>query len=247
MPERLNGPDWNSCVGRKFHRGFESLPLRLSTEKSDDPAWPLVREWSREATNQHRLIDADDAVGIRALESLEGVTEWSVLGALARNAQVLAVEDWLFVLGAGGGGHPGLPEFNQGDDGIAGALTVAVDVLGGTFAINGGDFRCGEPGEVCYLGPDDLEWMACEMGHSAFVRWALGGDVGGFYADLRWEGWRDDVAALEPGQGIIAMPPPFTKEGKQPGVKRAAVPLREARGVLLSFADQLERSHPSDN
>jgi hypothetical protein len=219
----------------------------LGTERSDDPAWPLVREWSREATNRHRLIEADDEAGIRALESLEGVTEWSVLGALARNAQVLVVEDWLFVLGAGGGGWPGIPDFNQGEDGIAGALTVAVDALGGTFAINGGDFGCGEPGEVCYFGPDDLEWMACEMGHSAFVRWALGGDVGGFYEDLRWPGWEDQVAKLEPGQGILVMPPPFTKEGREPGVTRSPVPLREARGVLLAFAEQLNGTRPSDN
>lgn len=219
----------------------------MSSPSPEDPAWPLVREWSQAATNAHRLIEAEAEAGVHALASLEGVTEWSVLGALARNAQVLAVEDWLFVLGAGGGGHPGLPEFNQGEEAVPGALTVAVDVLGGTFVVNGGEFGCGEPGEVCYLAPDDLQWMACEMGHSAFVRWALGGDVGGFYEDLRWPGWREDVAALGAGQGLLVMPPPFTKEGKQPGVMRSPVPLREARGVLLSFADQLERQQPADN
>jgi hypothetical protein len=76
------------------------------------------------------------------------------------------------------------------------------------------------------------------MGHSAWVRWALGGAVGEFYAD-RWSGWRADVAGLEPGQGISTFPPPYTREGRAEGVSRRPVPLWELWGVLLSTARQL--------
>lgn len=81
---------------------------------TDDPAWPLVLEWSREATNEHRLVEADDEAGERTLGALDGVPEWSVRGALARHAAVLAVQDWLFVLGE----HVGL-----------GTLVVSLAVL----------------------------------------------------------------------------------------------------------------------
>ena len=46
--------------------------------------------------------------------------------------------------------------------------------------------------------PDDLQWMPCGLGHSAWVRWALGGDVHGFYEELRWPTWGEDVRGLAP-------------------------------------------------
>jgi hypothetical protein len=205
-----------------------------------DPAWPLVQAWSSEATNPHRFLLADDDTGTATLESLDGITERSVLGALARHCAALVIDDWLVVLGAGGNGFPGLREFNApGPDAIDGALLVAVDVMGGGFAINGGGIAGAELGEVCYLAPDELEWMACDLGHAAFVQWALSGPLDQFYESLRWPEWRADAATLSPGQGISSYPPPWTREGRQPGVHRRPVPLIETWGVVLSAARQL--------
>jgi hypothetical protein len=206
-----------------------------------DEAWPLVQAWSAEAANPHVLLPADEAEGAATLASLEGITEWSVLGALARHCAALIVDDWLLVLGAGGGGHPGLRDFNQGDDALDRALIVGVDVLGGGFAINGGGLGCGEPGEVCYLAPDSLAWEPCEMGHATWVGWTLDGPIDAFYEELRWPGWRVQASALEPGEGVFAAPPPWTAEGRGENVDRKPVPLLEAWGVLLSFARQLGR------
>jgi hypothetical protein len=205
-----------------------------------DPAWPLIEAWSAEATNSHRLLPAEDTVGIATLDSLQGITEWSALGALARRCAALVVDDWLLVLGAGGRGYPGLREFNQpGPSALDGALLVGVDVMGGGFAVNGGGLDSAQPGEVCYLAPDTLEWMDCSFGHSAFVHWALSGPIGQFYEDLRWPSWRDDVAVLAPGQGMFSYPPPWTVEGRKPDVHRRAVPLHEAWGVVLDSARQV--------
>ena len=79
---------------------------------------------------------------------------------------------------------------------------------GGGFAVNGGGLPTGEPGEVCYLAPDTLQWERCEMGHSVWVRWTLYGPLDTFYEDARWPGWRETASALSPGQGIAAYPPP---------------------------------------
>jgi hypothetical protein len=76
--------------------------------------------------------------------------------------------------------------------------------------------------------------MECGLGHSAYVHWALSGPVDDFYADLRWPGWREDVAALAPGQAIFAYPPPWSSEGRGADVTRKPVPLLEAWGALLS-------------
>ena len=217
-------------------------------EPLGDPAWPLIEGWSAEATNPHRLLPAEDAAGIATLDSLEGLTEWSALGALARRCAALVVDDWLVVLGAGGQGYPGLREFNEpGPDALDGALLVAVDVMGGGFAVNGGRLGCGEAGEVCYLGPDTLEWMECGLGHAAFVQWALSGNTDQFYEDLRWSGWRSDVRALAPGQGIFSFPPPWSAEGRGSDVDRKPVPLLEAWGVVLSTARQIGGIAGSDD
>ena len=208
-------------------------------DRDNEPAWPLVQEWSAEATNPHRLVPAEEAVGAATLDSLEGITEWSALGALARHCAALVVDDWLVVFGAGGSGYPGLREFNAGPDALDRALIVGVDVMGGGFAINGGGLECGQAGEVCYLGPDTLDWMECGFGHATFVQWALSGDVDQFYEDLRWPDWRSDVAALAPGQGIFSYPPPWSVEGRGADVHRAPVPLLEAWGGVLSAARQI--------
>jgi hypothetical protein len=210
---------------------------------SDDPAWPLIQAWSAEATTPHVLLPAEEATGIATLDSLPGITEWSALGALARHCAALVVDDWLVVLGAGGMGYPGLREINaSGSTALDRALVVGVDVMGGGFAINGGGLGCGQPGEVCYLGPDTLEWMECGFGHAEFVHWALNGPIDQFYEDLRWPDWRKDVARLAAGQGLLAYPPPWTVEGRGPNVSRKPVPLLEAWGVVLSFAQQLDRA-----
>jgi Protein of unknown function DUF2625 len=39
-----------------------------------------------------------------------------------------------------------------------GSLVVAEDVLGGRFAVDGGELGV-EPGTVCYFGPDSLSWV----------------------------------------------------------------------------------------
>jgi hypothetical protein len=209
----------------------------------DGSAWRLVEDWSREAGNPHALLPADDAAGVAALAGLDQLTEASVLGALARRAAALVVDDWLVVLGAGGDGWPGLADFNgpHAPGRIEGALIAGVDRLGGGFAINGGGLPAGDLGEVCFLGADDLSWLPTGLGHSAFVHWALTGDLQAFYEDVRWPGWREALAELAPGQGIFTYPPLWTAEGRDGEPSRGAVPLTEAWLTQLDAWRQLGR------
>ncbi|MFB7198265.1 DUF2625 family protein [Streptomyces sp. NPDC056240] len=58
-------------------------------------------------------------------------------------------------------------------------LVVGHDIVGGVFALNGGDPAAaghpGAPGQMTYFAPDTLEWEAMEMGHSGWVSWLLPG------------------------------------------------------------------------
>lgn len=191
-----------------------------------------------------RVLPTTAERGRAALHSLQ-VTRRSTLGALALGcAGILVDGGWLRIFGAGdpAGGFEGLVDWNPAGDAAAmaaqGYCLVAADVLGGFFAIDGGRF--GAPGRVFYLDPRDLSWAPLDVGYTDWVGWAIGSDVGGFYEDLRWDGWEREVAALGLDRGIHCYPPLWTTEGRDvSAVSRASVPLRELWGVARSTHEQL--------
>lgn len=129
------------------------------------------------------------------------------------NADGIIVDDWVHVLGHGTGDN-GLSVFvleNLPDgDIMKGALVVAVDVLGGLFAICR-DKSASEYGNIMYLQPEYLEWADAEMGYSEFLLWVTNDDLDDFYADVRWEGWRD-LSGRVGLDAAIAFDPPIWME-----------------------------------
>lgn len=59
--------------------------------------------------------------------------------------------------------------------------------------------------EVCYWGPDTLQWQPCGLGHTDFVHWSITDGLDEFYAELRWDGWEHEVAevALDAGLSVF--------------------------------------------
>jgi hypothetical protein len=207
----------------------------------DDPAWPLLLEGFERAAVTVDVVDAPADARSAAIESLQ-VTGRSYLGALAGNCALLRVDHgWLRILGAGGAGVGSVRETTDtlagGDD--AQYLIVALDVLGGRFAVNAGGLP-GDAGELCYWGVDTLEWMPLGFGHSAFVDAALAGGLTDFYAPLRWDGWEDEVAAVRDDHGLSIFPFPFSVEGQDLGAaSRRPAPMSELLAVYDDLAGQL--------
>jgi hypothetical protein len=211
-----------------------------------DPGWPHVLELIAEAAVPVQVVPPTDATaGARTLSRLQ-VTTRSTLGALAINCGAMLVDHgWLRLLGCGLVGLADLAEANGlGEPSprttSPGHLVVGYDVLGGTFAVNGGGLP-GDPGEVCYFGPDTLTWTPIGLsGHSALLQWALAGGLAGTFADLRWPSWQPDVSAVAPGQGLFVYPPLWAAEARSSStVKRSAVPMTELLGSHQEFARQL--------
>jgi hypothetical protein len=192
--------------------------LRSESELADvdEPAWPGLLAAIDAAPLAAEVLTVPPDQGKAVLYRLQ-VTGRSMLGALALNCGgVLIDHGWLRILGAGGRGLPDIATVNALGDptrtpGPPPYLTVAFDVLGGRFAIDGGGLGI-QPGQVCYWGPDTLAWSGLGMGHSDFVLWALSDDLTRFYADLRWRNWPDDVDGVSPADGIAVYPPLFTAE-----------------------------------
>lgn len=219
-----------------------SKPLSELVER-DNPAWPEVQHWIREGQNEGVVHAVERADGERALSALQISTK-SSLGAIALESGGVAFDQgWLQFLGARSAAMPnGLVEWNGlavGKPTLPGALIVAVDVLGGIFAMDGGAFGQAN-GDAWYFAPDSLSWEPTEMGYTALLRWAADGDVETFYEPVRWSGWEDEVAALKPGEGFSFEPPLWTLEGKPlADASRKAVPLQSLFALMQELARQL--------
>lgn len=211
---------------------------------SDDPAWPEVQGWIAQGRNPIEVLPRDPQRSAATLMSLQ-VTTRSPMGALAYETGGLLIDGgWLRLGGGGGRRLHGLAEWNGLTPGAAfapleGALVVADDVVGGIFALDGGRFGA-DPGSAHYFAPASLRWEPLGFGYSDLLWWAVAGDLGRFYEDLRWPGWEDEVTAVEPNQGLSLYPPPFTAEGRPVSrATRRAVPMAELRSFYLESAATL--------
>ncbi|MDX6762901.1 MULTISPECIES: DUF2625 domain-containing protein [Streptomyces] len=227
----------------------------------DDPAWPELQGVLGASSVPVQVLPGDINEGRRCLLQMQ-VTGRSVLGALALHTGGLLVDNgWLRVFGGGSGSIAdgrllSLAQVNRFptdfDPGWhpATGLVVGHDIVGGVFALNGGDpvaaGRPGAPGQMAYFAPDTLEWEAMEMGHSGWVSWLLSGRLETFYDGLRWPGWREEAAALAFEQGLSVYPFLWSKEAHADlaATSRRPVPMREVLGVAGDFARQMGPSDP---
>lgn len=187
----------------------------------EQPGWPLVRSWIDGATNGIEILPVDRPQAVAALLALQ-ITTRSTLGAVVYETGGLLVDNgWIRVLGGGG---PRMNGSLAGWNGLGpypllrvvpGLYVVAHDAAGGVFALDGGALGPGR-NAVFYLAPDTLRWMEIHRGYSYFLEWLCTGDLSGFSARVRWEGWEADVAAAGPDRGFAANPPRWTLEGKYP-------------------------------
>ncbi|MBO3743985.1 DUF2625 family protein [Actinoplanes flavus] len=190
---------------------------------TEDSAWPEVLNAVAGAPCPVTVLPADQGRADAELERLQ-VTTRSWLGAVVHRTGGLVIDHgWLRVFGSGSAGDrlASLGEMNPTD----GPLLVGVDVLGGRFAW-GAD---GGTPSIRYFAPDSLRWEDLEIGYGHWLAAMLGGATAQFYADLRWDGWAEEVAACGLDQAISLFPPPWTVEGKdRNAVSRRPVPMAEA-------------------
>ncbi|RFC71081.1 DUF2625 domain-containing protein [Streptomyces sp. AcE210] len=226
----------------------------------EDPAWPELRETLEASPVSVEVLPPDSDLGRASIHQLQ-VTARSYLGALVLHCGGLLVDDgWLRVFGSpmSGAAHgvPALSRVNQFPETFDSAwrpeagLTVAHDVLGGVFTLNGAApanaDRPGAAGEVVYFAPDSLRWEALGVSHSTWLAWLVSGALDEFYANLRWPGWKEEVRALNSSQGLAMFPPLWSAEGCQDisATSRRAVPMRELLGVARDACREFDGVDP---
>ncbi|PCJ51272.1 MAG: hypothetical protein COA79_26655 [Planctomycetota bacterium] len=178
---------------------------------TEEPGWELVSSWIKDATNEVKVLNCKKKDGETALYESQ-VTTRSPMGAIVfQCGGILIDHGWLRIFGAGCDKLPiSIPKWNLGKSienygENAPFLIVADDVIGGVYAINGGQF--GEDlGMIYYFALDSLEWEPLECTYSDFLWWALTGDLHKYYQDYRWNNWEKEVAEL-PGDKVISFYP----------------------------------------
>ncbi|GAA4264357.1 DUF2625 family protein [Dactylosporangium darangshiense] len=205
--------------------------MRSLTELVDtnDPAWSEIEAAVAAAPYPVVVLPADPRRADEELLRVQ-VTTRSWLGAVVHRSGGLVLDHgWLRVLGSGNDEHH-LASLGAINDNVAGGIIVAQDVLGGQFAWM--PDSTGTP-TIWYLAPDTLRWENCERGYGDWLAAMIGGAMTGFYQDLRWPGWADEVSACRLDEAINVIPPLWTKEGKDlNAVSRRPVPMSEAMSLI---------------
>lgn len=185
----------------------------------DDPAFPILQEWINEAGNKVEVLPKIQSQAEFNLLKMN-VTTHSLLGAVIyETGGILIDHGWIRIFGSGSEQMKrSIYSWNKGktfqkDHEVPPYLFIADDVLGGLFAINGG-FLGKDVGNVYYFATDILEWYPMEVGYTDFILFALDGALDEFYEDLRWKGWKQDVANLSPDDAYLFYPMLCFKEGK---------------------------------
>lgn len=198
-----------------------------------EPGWTLVKEWIDSAKNKVEILECDTTKAKDALYKTQ-VTTRSPMGSIVYSTGGLLIDDgWIRILGSGNHRLPRtLPDWNKGKSfnqfgDRPSFLLVADDVIGGFFAINGGQFGK-DAGKIYYLAPDNLEWEALDMTYTDFLIFCFSGNLAKFYENQRWENWKEDVSKLDGNKVFNFYPFLWTKEGKDINkVSRKAIPIEE--------------------
>jgi hypothetical protein len=210
-----------------------------------EPGWTLVQQWIDAAKNKVEVLPCDTAKSKEALYEAQ-VTTRSPMGAIIYMTGGMLIDNgWIRILGSGSSKlNRTLPEWNKGKSfkefGERPAfLLIADDVVGGFFAINGGQFGK-DAGKIYYLAPDDLEWEALDMTYSDFLNFCFDGDLAEFYSNLRWTNWKDEASKLDGDKVYAFYPFLWTKEGKDINkISRKPIPIEEQYSFNMSSRKQL--------
>lgn len=200
---------------------------------TEDSAWPIIENLLKRAKNKCEVLSTDKT---RAREELykAQVSTHSTMGSIIyETGGILINNGWIRLLGSG---NPkldrALMQWNKGksyeQDGEKPTfLLVADDILGGFFAINGGEFG-NNMGKIYYFAPDTLVWEDLGLSYSDFVNWLITGDIQQFYAPFFWTNWEKDVSSLDGNQAMSFYPYLSSKEGSDiNNVSKKAVPIEE--------------------
>lgn len=152
-----------------------------------DNALSIIQGWIKSST--YKVVIIPRTGHEYDCNEVLGITEHSVLGSIINSVGGISIYNNLIRHYGGENKYSlSIRLVNQIKNGmpslIKGQLIIADDIYGGLFSINSNPQQ-GKIGNIMYLPPDSYVWESLDIGHSAFVKWSLTGDLDLFYKTIR--------------------------------------------------------------
>ncbi len=173
-------------------------------------------------TSQKRveILSVDDKVLLACKKNL--FINWdSLSGVIIENTGGIIIDNWIRFYGAGK-----LNILERNNIMPFEELVIAEDILGGLFILLTNN-------NIGYFAPDCLEVEDMELSSGQFLYWCLHGNTDMFYADYRWQNWKEDVAKLNYDNGIAFYPFLFAKAESLEKRMRKEIPISEIISIEL--------------
>lgn len=228
-----------SVFSQNKMRSVEEL---ITVSKS---AWPEISEWIRLAKNKVEILPADTSKSKHSLWCTQ-VTIHSPMGAVIyMTGGILIDNGWIRILGSGNSKiSRSLPDWNLGKsyDSFGQSprfLLIADDIVGGFFAINGGDLG-GDFGKIYYLSPESLKWEQLNITYTDFLLFCFNGDLNKFYSKLRWKNWQKENFSVDGDKAFNFFPTVWSREFISiEKCKKSLVPVKEQYDFNIQMRKEL--------
>ena len=197
--------------------------------------WTQLKSMFEESNRRVKIHGGIYEQGVEDVAKINASPE-SCIGAIITNTCGISVDNWICILGQSSNQHAGVTDFDSraGLD-FGDMLVVAIDIVGGVFALNMGRFET-DQGLVWYFAPDTVEWESLELKYSEFITWVATGDLDGFYEAFRWNNWEKDVEGVDGfNDGIQIFPFLWSEECDIESASKKVIPLKEIIGTNLEF------------
>jgi hypothetical protein len=228
-----------------FQAAFSQMKPLEELTSQEESSWRLVEEWIGKAKNDVEILERDSIKADTALYRLQMNTSSLMAAVVYESGGILVDNGWIRILGSGSDKlKRSLPEWNKGKsfdeygEGMAFVL-IADDVVGGFYALNGGQFGDEGIGQVFYFAPDNIKWEPLGIEYSDFIYWAFTGDIGQFYEGLRWKNWEEEVLAMGADKAMSFSPYLWTKYVDLEKLSRKAVSMKEMWEIQMVVKMQL--------
>ena len=188
---------------------WDFIEFMIQSSKKDVKVLPVNKDLANLIMEQFNLSDEN------------------ALGAVISSTGGIVVDNWIRIYGAG---EIDLIMRNQLYN--TDKLVVAEDIVGGLFFLL-------EDGTIEYFSPLTLQMLHFDMRYEDLLTMLIYNDNTALYKDLKWAGWKQDIANASYDEGIMFYPMLWAGGDKETSSKKK-VPITELVNLTLELLEQSE-------
>lgn len=207
-----------------------------------DKLWDKALNLINKSNKEVYVFDGEKNVGIKETEIL-GLDKESFLSAVILYTSGICIDNWVRIIGQNSFDRRGIVLYNKDSSDkelMEKLLIVGQDIVGGIFAINNGKFKEGI-NQIWYFAPDTLEWECLDMDYNELLTWVLSENIDKFYANMRWDNWREDCRLVGFDEVILIYPFLWSRECDLRTISKKTVAFEELSSLNFDLAKKINK------